>query len=752
MHTPRTPLIALLLLAALAPRAHAAGGPNVLLVTLDTTRADHLGAYGYGPALTPALDALASRGTRFDQAFTSCPMTLPAHATLLTGLEPPEHGLRTNGRGRLDPGVETLATRLAARGYRTGAFVSAFVLDARFGLDRGFATYDDALAGAPTQAVPEPLSVARPGDRVTDAALDWLTRATAGPEPSPFFCWVHLYDPHYPWTVHPELAGTRYEGVASYDADVAFMDRQVGRLVAFLDGHGLREQTLVVAVADHGEGLGDHGEVEHGYLLNDEVLRVPLVVSQPGCVREGRHVSAVVSTVDVLPSVLDLLGLPAEGGVHGRSLGPALRGEPIASVPSYAETDLPATVFGWSPMRSLTTRGWKFVRSTRPELYDRAADPRETHDLTRAAAARARALDATLGTVEAGFQRVAMPAGGVDQDVRRRLAALGYAVGADPVATPSPRKDVKDMLAVKHLDTTLVVGARDGSLDRDAILALARRLVAASPESAPFQQRLGTALLATGEAEAAVEHLDVALRLQPDLVDAHQLLGEALAALDRLPEAIAHDREAVRLAPDDAAAHDRLARALGEDGGLTEAVGEASAACRLRPEEPAFGDDLAAAYAAAGRFADATATAKRAAERARTVGRAQLATEIAARAALYRRAADLAQATPAEPRASRHRGGGAGAASAHRLQQGSAPEPVRGRPAVARQRTPAAHARAARARAVRAPVARAPVARAGGDRARAARARGVRSRRGAARAADDRSAAAASRRGSRTAA
>src|SRR2546426_10313705 len=183
--------------------------PNVLLITLDTTRADHLGCYGSRTASTPALDALAARGTLFEQAFTSCPMTLPAHATLLTGRQPPEHGLRLNGANGLAPDIPTLAELLAARGYETGAFVAAFVLNSKFGLNRGFHTYDDDLEGAPAQEVPEPLSVYRPGNTVTDRALAWLERiAVDESRARPFFCWVHLYDAHYPYLLHPELAGS----------------------------------------------------------------------------------------------------------------------------------------------------------------------------------------------------------------------------------------------------------------------------------------------------------------------------------------------------------------------------------------------------------------------------------------------------------------------------------------------------------------------------------------------------------------
>ena len=321
--------------------------PNVLLVTLDTTRADHLGCYGREAALTPALDELAARGTLFEQAFPSSPMTLPAHATMFTGLDPPEHGVRVNGKHKLGASLDTLAELLANLGYRTGAFVAAFVLNRKFGLDQGFQTYDDDLTKAHEQEVPEPLSVYRPGDVVVDGALAWLTQVTQerstadnadrGAQPQPFFAWVHLYDPHYPYHPHAELADTAFADDASYDAEVAFMDRQVARLLDFLEKRRLTEQTMVLAAGDHGEGLEDHGEIEHGYLLNEEVLRVPLIVSLPGTLRAGERIGSMVTLVDLFPTVMDLLGIATPARGRGRSFAPALRDKAELAAHHYRE-------------------------------------------------------------------------------------------------------------------------------------------------------------------------------------------------------------------------------------------------------------------------------------------------------------------------------------------------------------------------------------------------------------------------------
>jgi arylsulfatase A-like enzyme/Flp pilus assembly protein TadD len=558
--------------------------PNVLLVTLDTTRADRLGCYGAAGAVTPALDGLAAGGTLFEHAYTPSPMTLPAHATIMTGLQPPRHGLRVNGKSRLAPSIPTLAEILSGEGYQTGAFVAAFVLDRQFGLDRGFAVYDDDLAGARKQVIEERLSVYRPGDRVVDAALGWLdsTRADA-----PFFAWVHLYDPHFPHYVNEAMAETRFAGVASYDAEVAFMDRQVGRLLDFLDRRGLRGQTLVLAIADHGEGLGDHGEHEHGYLLNEEVLRVPFVAALPGAVRAGQRVQAVVSSVDVLPTVLDVLGVRGGDGAQGRSLRVALEGGPIVSADSYAETDLPFTVFGWSPLRSLTTERWKYVRTTRPELYDRTTDRNERANLAPARSETAAQLAGALVALEDSFG--AAPAAApvaLDADARRRLAALGYIDdGADgpPVPAGTTLRDVKDMLPVKHLGAELAAGIASGTIDAARALAVARELVARSPESATFHVRLGGLLLRADQTDEAAREFAETIRLQPDHAEARNNLGHLLVRERRYTEAITQLTEAARLRPDLAEAHLGLGLAESGRGEKRAAVRHFAQAVRLDP-------------------------------------------------------------------------------------------------------------------------------------------------------------------------
>jgi len=560
-------------------------GRNLLLITLDTMRADRLGAYGYAPAHTPALDALAASGTLFEQAFTSCPLTLPAHASVFTGLLPPEHGLRVNGGGALPGDIPVLADILAKHGYRTGAFVAAFVVDSKFGLDRGFEVYDDDLAGAYEQEVPEELSVYRSGALVTTAALGWLGEVAE--KGRPFFAWVHLYDTHYPYFPHDELAGTPFEGKRSYDAEVAFVDLQVGRLMRLLEERRLVDQTLVIAFGDHGEGLLDHGEVQHGFLLNEEVLRVPLVVRLPGVARAGQRVSSLVSLVDLLPTILDVLGIAAELPGGGRSLRPALAGGELPGAPSYAETEFPHSAYGWSPLRSLTTERWKYIRTTRPELYDRERDPCELYNLASARPADARSLEEQLAQVEGGIKPRTPVETTLSAGQKERLASLGYvdAGGGNERPRPeTPLKDIKDMLATKQMEGELITRSHKGAITDEEVLEVSRELVRRSPETASFQFRLGTALATAGETEVGIRHLTEALRLRPDYPTAHNNLGNALARLGREDEAIEHYREALRLDPEFAQAHFSMGNALAARDHLDTALGHYAEAVRLNPE------------------------------------------------------------------------------------------------------------------------------------------------------------------------
>jgi arylsulfatase A-like enzyme len=406
------------------PRPH-----NLVIVTLDTTRADHLPTYGFASIETPAIDRLAREGVVFEQAMSVAPLTLTAHSSLFTGLYPPHHGVRDNGDGPLAADKTTLAEVLHARGFRTGAFVGSTVLSADRGLARGFDVYND---GAPAGGkAPQ----RRAANEVVDGALTWLESAGA----SPFLLWLHFYDAHAPQSL-PDRFRRRYAG-DPYVGGIAFADSQLGRLIDALQAKGVLDATAVLLAGDHGESLGEHGESEHGIFLYEGALHVPMILRAPGVA--ARRVAGLASLVDVMPSVLDLFGL-APTRTDGLSLLPAIRsGRDVAERSVYAES-MYARRFGWSPLRALREGRFKLVDAPRPELYDLDVDPFEEHDLSATRPDLVNAMRAALPAFDAtNDQQAGTPGSGPSPEVRARLAALGYTSGTAVVA-PGRGADPKD--------------------------------------------------------------------------------------------------------------------------------------------------------------------------------------------------------------------------------------------------------------------------------------------------------------------
>lgn len=528
---------------------------SLLLITLDTTRADRIGCYGYSAAFTPTLDALAARSILFERASASAPLTLPSHATMFTGLNPPEHGLRDNGRGKLSPDIPTLAKILHARKYRTGAFVGSFVLDSKFGLDLDFDVYDDNLEGSEYSA--ETLHRRRTGDRVVQSALEWLSGRAA----EPFFCWIHLYDPHAPYQARPETFGQRFEKVP-YDAGIAFTDQQVGRVLKYLRDQGLEQQTLVVVVGDHGEGLGEHGEREHGNMLYNSTLHVPLIIAPPDLAPTARRVSTPVSLVDILPTILDCLGVDSPSGLSGRRLNGAWSRTPLDNVPCYAETDVPYFVHGWAPLRSLTTDKWKYIRTTRVELYDLEHDPHETRNLALQQPAQVAELERQLSDLEQHQQPRGNDAVTLSSAERQRLAGLGYLGGRNSQPWP-PGEALPDMKDMQHYHDVLVDArhALEAGAAAKAV-ELLQGVVEALPDHRLSRVFLGEALLQTGQTEAAIRIFRELLKQEPDRPDVLVQLGVALSSQEDWKGAAQQFQQAVDSDPDLAEGHYRLAVSL----------------------------------------------------------------------------------------------------------------------------------------------------------------------------------------------
>jgi arylsulfatase A-like enzyme/Tfp pilus assembly protein PilF len=484
----------------------------VVLLTLDTTRADHLGCYGATRAATPRLDALARSGVRFEQALSPAPLTLPAHASLLSGRVPRRHGVRDNAGFRLDPEVPLLTERLRDAGLATAAFVSAAVLDRDGGLARGFTTYDDVVRVGDRRAFDYQ---ERAASQTVDALLPRLP--TLKP---PFFLWVHLYDPHAPY-VPPEPYATRFKG-HPYDGEIAFMDVQVGRILDALKRSG--GALYVVVAGDHGESLGEHGEDAHGIFLYQATQRVPLIVSGPG-LKPGTTIAATVGLVDLAPTILDLLELPTLGETDGRSLVPLLHGTRPAPRDYEMETLYPSFAYGWAPLRALSAGPYKYVAAPRPELYELPTDPREMRDLSRAKAARAAELAASLAERTQGDAEASPSRDAESAEREAKLRSLGYVSGS--VAPAREALDPKD--GVKLLpDLDAARRAVQLGDPRDAVAPM-QRLIARNPGNIPARLLLGEAQLASGRTDDAIATYRAVSDLAPRNALAWFDLGNAYA-------------------------------------------------------------------------------------------------------------------------------------------------------------------------------------------------------------------------------
>jgi arylsulfatase A-like enzyme len=518
-----------------------AAGFDVALVTLDTTRADHVGAYGYDKAETPNLDRLAREGVRFADAVSPAPITLVAHSSVLTGLDPDHHKVRHNGEYRLDPSQVTLAEVLQANGYETAAFVSGFVLDARYGLAQGFDRYDDrteAFPGQPFGGLGE-----RSAESVTDAALEWLgVRDRA----KPFFLWVHYYDPHAEYK--PPQPFARKFAKSPYDGEIAYMDSQVGRLVTALEKAA--PKLLVIAAGDHGESFGEHSEYSHGRLLYETTQRVPLILwSKPAISRPQVVDDVVVGLVDVFPTILDLLSIRDGVPRDGISLRLA-REKPGRAI--YMETMMAYLDNGWAPLYSLRRREDKFIFAPRPEYYRLGADSRERENLFGKAATKDTVEELSQALARrlegSSVEAVAASATKPDPESLRLLQSLGYLSGpgrAEKTAGALP--DPKDMVRILELAIESRTLRREGKLEE--ALARARRALELAPKDLEVIEENALVYVEMNRLEDAEAALRSYLALKPN-PNICILLGEILRKTGRKPEAAELLQRAMALEPD----------------------------------------------------------------------------------------------------------------------------------------------------------------------------------------------------------
>jgi len=599
-------LAVLVVFGAVSGAWHARLRPNVLLVTIDTLRADRLGCYGFGLAHTPAVDGLAREGVRCADVATSAPITLPAHSSIMTGLYPPAHGVRDNGNYALGPEAVTLAERLQAAGYRTAAFVSAAVLARRYGLDQGFEVYDDDLWAEDEPALF--MIRKRPAARTAARALTWLDRWKKDAR-EPFFLWVHFYDPHEPY----ELRSVDLAALAPtpYDAEIAEADRGVGRLIDWLRQRGVLDDTLVVLTADHGESLGEHGEPTHGIFIYDSTIRVPLIWRLPRLLRGGVTYPGPVRHVDIVPTILAALGLPGGGTTQGVNLLPALQGlTRPPDLAQYSEARLAEEGFGMAPLSGVRHAGRKWIRAPRPELYDLRADPGEhtnRYPLEPAAAhALAEEEDAVLA--DSARRKLTAPTRPIDRETEDMLRALGYLAAPEQRAEMAGMDPKDGMPLYAELQEARQL-AQEGHWDRAETLL--RQLLAVAPENVTARNVLALAALRRGDAAEAERQYEASLAFQPRQ---HRVLGALGAlALQRgdLDQAERRFREALALAPTYVEAMSNLGFVDVQRGDEVAAQGWYEQAIALDPSYPHVYRRLADLYYDRGDHARALAYYRR---------------------------------------------------------------------------------------------------------------------------------------------
>jgi arylsulfatase A-like enzyme/Flp pilus assembly protein TadD len=640
-------LLATTSVAAQRPRSAArrtpAPYPNIVLITLDTTRADRMGFLGSKRGLTPHLDVMAQQGIVFTRAYSHVPLTTASHATILTGTYPQFNHVNDFGVP-LSPKLPYLPDLLHRHGYQTGAFVGSLILDpldgTAPGFDRGFDVYD-ADFRLRRRGADRYKTVERRAGVVVQHALAWLSRVPNGP----FFLWVHMYDAHDPYDP-PEPYKQRF-APQPYDGEIAYADACVGQLLDALRKHGLYDETMIAVMADHGESLGAHGESTHGVFLYDDTLHVPLLVKLPLNRWAGRRVETRASLVDVAPTILAAAGITPPSEMQGQSLLDLVKAESDSPAgnsspdrPAYAETDYPHRAFGWSALRALRSGKYLFIQAPERELYNQASDPAEIHNL----AGNSKAVTDTLASQLADFRsrtsQTLVDLGKPDPEKLQKLQALGY-VGSDtaPVqdekkltgADPKTRIELANLLhdamfdvedaryeqAIPLLQRALAVqpnipvanmqyGIAQARLKHfDLAIAPLRKAVTAQPDNGMGHYELGLALFETGDWKEAAPEFEAAAARAPRWADAHFSLAAVYARIDRVPEAMTELDTTLGLSPDHYRANLLRGRILSLQGNPLGALDNLEKAAQVQPDSSEAHSFLADAYQQLGRVADA---------------------------------------------------------------------------------------------------------------------------------------------------
>src|SRR5215831_3732096 len=620
--------------------------PNIILITLDTTRADRMGFLGSTSGLTPNLDALAKESAIFTRAFSQAPLTPPSHATILTGTYPQYHQVNNFGVP-LSERLPYAPSILKAQGYQTAAFIGALALDpgagAAPGFDRGFDTYDAGYGHSPSGS-DRYHSVERRGGEVVERALAWLNKHPRGP----FLLWVHLYDAHDPYEP-PEPYATKYAS-APYDGEIAYADSCVGKFLTQLKARGLYRSSIIAVMADHGEALGDHGEETHGIFLYDATIHVPLLIKLPAPARaaklEGKRVDTRVGLVDVLPTILEESGIPIPKEVQGQSLLGMMKPSPKTDAaaaqdrPSYAESDYGHNAYGWASLHALRTGKYLYLDAPRRELYDQAADPKAERNLATSSTAVTSTLAGQLDSFRQKTSSISeAPKSNTDPETQEKLAALGYVSTGNAYARTSGKEgaDPKDEIESANLIHRANL-LRDSGKCNEAIpilqqlifkepgmdtlyaklghcltlehryaeaVPLMRKLVEMNPDSPLARFQLGKALLGNQQLPQAIPELEKVVNVVPGWNRARLVLANAYVESKRYPDAIKQYNAILELHPEHYEATLFLARAMVLSGDLEGAVPKLQKASALKPKSAGPHLSLSTVYLKLGRDEDA---------------------------------------------------------------------------------------------------------------------------------------------------
>jgi arylsulfatase A-like enzyme/Tfp pilus assembly protein PilF len=536
---------------------------NVVVVTVDTLRADRLHCYGYPNIETPVLDGIAQRGALFENAVVQTPLTPPSHASIFTGQNPNVHKVRNTGGFVLQPSSHPLARLLHEQGWQTGAFVGSAVLKKLFGFNNGFDVYDDEMPrpGNRNEFREDP---ERKASVVVDRAIHWLENRNSG---SPFFLWVHLYDPHIPYAPPPEFAA-KYKG-RPYDAEIAYSDAQLGRLFEAVGKKSPADQTLIAVLSDHGESLGEHGELTHGVFLYDSTMRIPFLMAGPG-IPAGVRIRPQVRSIDFLPTLLELMGGRAPGYVQGASLVAAFSGKTPATDLSYAETLYPKMNMNWAELRSIRTDRWKYIRAPRAELYDLAADPHEQKNVLAENRAEVQKLESELKKI-AGSGSEKVETAMVDERVMDQLKSLGYVSGAGGRSYDLTNSGTDPKDAIRILQMIDEAESSQNNLPEPKRIALLKQALAQDPKNPSLYYQLGGRLEKNALYDQAMELYRTALSKGIESARLHSRLGDLLVRRGEKEAAIAEYEKAARINPADLDSQNNLATAYLEKGRLADA-------------------------------------------------------------------------------------------------------------------------------------------------------------------------------------